>query len=116
MLFRSLGLAQPTVSNALGRLRRLTGDPLFVRTGRGMVPTPHAERLAVPLREALATLRAALRARSRFNPAVDRRHFTLFLTDLGEAFFLPRLLAGAGWLCNAVMLHFPHAIEGVLFS
>ena len=88
-----LGLAQPTVSNALGRLRRLTGDPLFVRTGRGMVPTPHAERLAVPLREALATLRAALRARSRFNPAVDRRHFTLFLTDLGEAFFLPRLLA-----------------------
>ncbi len=88
-----LGLAQPTVSNALGRLRRLTGDPLFVRTGRGMVPTPHAERLAEPLREALATLRAALRARSRFDPAVDRRHFTLFLTDLGEAFFLPRLLA-----------------------
>jgi DNA-binding transcriptional LysR family regulator len=88
-----LGLAQPTVSNALGRLRRLTGDALFVRTGRGMEPTPHAERLAAPLREALAMLRGTLQARSQFDPAQDRRHFTLFLTDLGEAFFLPRLLA-----------------------
>ncbi|MBK7988909.1 MAG: LysR family transcriptional regulator [Comamonadaceae bacterium] len=88
-----LGLAQPTVSNALGRLRRLTGDALFVRTGRGMEPTPHAERLAAPLREALAMLRGTLQARSQFDPAHDRRHFTLFLTDLGEAFFLPRLLA-----------------------
>ena len=88
-----LGLAQPTVSNALGRLRRLTGDALFVRTGRGMAPTPHAERLAAPLREALAMLRGTLQARSQFDPAQDRRHFTLFLTDLGEAFFLPRLLA-----------------------
>jgi DNA-binding transcriptional LysR family regulator len=83
-------LAQPTVSNALGRLRRLTGDALFVRTGRGMEPTPHAERLAAPLRDALATLRGTLQARSQFDPAQDRRHFTLFLTDLGEAFFLPR--------------------------
>jgi DNA-binding transcriptional LysR family regulator len=88
-----LGLAQPSVSNALGRLRRLTGDALFVRTGRGMEPTPHAERLAAPLREALAMLRGTLQARSQFDPAHDRRHFTLFLTDLGEAFFLPRLLA-----------------------
>lgn len=35
-----LGLAQPTVSHALNRLRALTGDALFVRTGRGMEPTP----------------------------------------------------------------------------
>lgn len=49
--------------------------------------------VAAPLRDTLATLRAALQARSHFDPAQDRRHFTLFLTDLGEAFFLPRLLA-----------------------
>ena len=88
-----LELAQPTVSNALNRLRQITGDRLFVRTGRGMEPTPHAERMAQPLREALATLRSALHARRQFDPASDRRTFTLFLTDLGEAFFLPRLLA-----------------------
>lgn len=87
-----LSMAQPTVSHALNRLRQVTGDPLFVRTGRGMEPTPHAQRLVQPLREALATLRGALRARSHFDPSQDRRHFTLFLTDLGEAFFLPRLL------------------------
>jgi DNA-binding transcriptional LysR family regulator len=88
-----LSLAQPTVSNALNRLRQITGDKLFVRTGRGMEPTPHAERMAQPLREALATLRSAVYARRQFDPASDRRTFTLFLTDLGEAFFLPRLLA-----------------------
>lgn len=88
-----LGMAQPTVSHALNRLRQITGDPLFVRTGRGMEPTPHAQRMVQPLREALATLRATLQARRRFDAGLDRRTFTLFLTDLGEAYFLPRLLA-----------------------
>ena len=87
-----LGLAQPTVSNTLARLRRITGDPLFVRTSRGMAPTPHAEAIAAPLRQALTTLRTTLLAPRHFDPAHDTRTFTLFLTDLGEAFFLPRLL------------------------
>ncbi len=42
---RRLGQAQPTVSHALNRLRQLCGDPLFVRTRRGVEPTPYAERL-----------------------------------------------------------------------
>ena len=42
----TLGLSQPTVSNALARLRKLTNDPLFLRTTRGMEPTPFADRLA----------------------------------------------------------------------
>lgn len=88
-----LALAQPTVSNALSRLRQITGDPLFVRTGRGMEPTPHALHLAPTLRQALQAVRDSLRTRGPFDPARDRRTFTLFLTDLGEAFFLPRLLA-----------------------
>ena len=87
-----LDLAQPTVSNALGRLRRITGDQLFVRTSKGMEPTPHADRMAQPLRQALATLRSTLQAPRSFDPASASRTFTLFLTDLGEAFFLPRLL------------------------
>ena len=42
-----LGLSQPAVSNALNRLRRQFDDPLFVRTQRGMEPTPKAEQLAL---------------------------------------------------------------------
>ena len=50
----SLGLSQPGVSNALARLRKLTGDALFLRTPKGMEPTPFAEQLAEPTARALA--------------------------------------------------------------
>ena len=48
----NLGLAQTSVSLALGRLRRQFNDPLFVRTADGMVPTPHGLTLLQPLRQA----------------------------------------------------------------
>ena len=99
-----LELAQPTVSNALNRLRRITGDHLFVRTSRGMEPTPHAERIAPPLRQVLATLRSTLKAPRGFEPATAERTFTLFLTDLGEAYFLPRLLTRLRTLAPGVKL------------
>src|SRR5215470_117384 len=60
-----LHVTQSAVSNALARLRELLGNPLVVRSGRGLVPTPRAEELAPLLRE--ATERLAL--------AVDRRGF-----------------------------------------
>jgi DNA-binding transcriptional LysR family regulator len=49
-----LGYTQPTVSGMLARLRDLFGDPLFVRAQRGLVPTPRAQALAVPLKQLLA--------------------------------------------------------------
>ena len=49
-----LGLTQPAVSNALARLRKLFGDPLFVRTPGGVDATPFARELAEPVRQALA--------------------------------------------------------------
>ena len=42
----TLGTSQPAISNALNRLRKLLGDELFLRTSKGMVPTPFAENLA----------------------------------------------------------------------
>jgi DNA-binding transcriptional LysR family regulator len=68
------------------------GDQLFVRTSQGMEPTPHAERIAQPVRQVLAVLRSTLNAPREFDPATAERTFTLFLTDLGDSFFLPRLL------------------------
>ena len=52
----SLGLSQPGVSNALARLRKLTGDALFLRTPKGMEPTPFAEQLAEPTARALQVI------------------------------------------------------------
>ena len=88
-----LGLSQPAVSNALARLRKATGDRLFVRLGQGVAPTPYAARIAGPVRQALATIRVSLSENQGFDPATSDRAFALYLTDLGEAFFLPRLLA-----------------------
>ena len=57
----NLDLPQTSVSLALGRLRRQFNDPLFVRTSKGMEPTPHARELVKPLRQALQILQAATR-------------------------------------------------------
>jgi DNA-binding transcriptional LysR family regulator len=87
-----LGLSQPAVSNALKRLRVLLKDDLFVRTSRGMEPTPYAMHLLEPIAYALGTLENALNQRDAFNPLTSEREFTLSLTDIGEIYFMPTLM------------------------
>lgn len=88
----SLGISQPGVSNALSRLRKLLGDELFLRTSRGMVPTPYAESLAQPIADALSALQGTLNARVGFDPARSERAFVIGVNDVGETYFLPRLM------------------------
>src|SRR5947199_8538633 len=76
---KRLGMSQPALSHALNRLRYLLKDQLFIRTPKGMVPTPRAEQLALPLRQALTQMEQALepetfvaaRANRRFSVAVN---------------------------------------------
>lgn len=88
----SLHLSQPTVSNALKRLRTLLGDELFVRTSRGMRPTPYAQELSEPLCNALTAIHETLNRQSTFDPASSDRHFVIALADVGEIYFLPPLM------------------------
>lgn len=88
----ALGMSQPAVSSALGRLRASLGDELFLRTQRGMEPTPYALQLAEPVAMALDGLQQALNVRASFDPATSRRCFTLAMTDVGEMYFLPVLI------------------------
>ena len=88
----ALGLSQPAVSNALARLRKLLGDELFTRTPSGMQPTPFAEQLAEPVANALAMLRAALNQTNSFDPGTSQRSFCIGMTDIGEVYFLPKLM------------------------
>lgn len=88
----TLGLSQPAVSNALARLRRLMNDELFVRTPRGMEPTPFAQAMAATVAQALDLLHGAVNRQSAFDPATVRRAFTIGMTDIGEIYFLPRLM------------------------
>ena len=87
-----LGLSQPAVSNALKRLRVMLKDELFVRTARGMEPTPYALQLVEPISSALDALQNALSQRDSFDPLSSERTFTLSLTDIGEIYFMPTLM------------------------
>lgn len=89
----ALGISQPAVSNSLAKLRKLFGDDLFLRTPKGMEPTPFAEQLAESVSYALAMIHSGVNQRTRFDPATERRSFTVGMTDLGEIHFLPELIA-----------------------
>ena len=87
-----LELTQPAVSNALARLRRMLDDALFVRTPEGMRPTPFAQGLADPVRQALGLVETALRRQAGFDPATSARTFRFHMSDIGEMVFLPTLI------------------------
>ncbi len=88
---RELGRSQPAVSYALARLREALSDPLLVRAGRGMVPTPRAEALRPGVEALLLDLRRILTAGARFDPRTARRTFTLACPDM-IAPVVPRIL------------------------
>lgn len=87
-----LDLTQPAASQGLTRLRALLHDPLFTRAAGGVRPTPKAERLAQPLRSALATIEQALGESQGFEPAQSGRTFRIHMSDIGEGRFLPELM------------------------
>ncbi|NLP62671.1 LysR family transcriptional regulator [Paraburkholderia sacchari] len=87
-----MNMSQPGVSNALAKLRRRLGDPLFVRGPGGVVPTPFALSLAEPVGQALAILHAALHPETGFDPLRVTRTITIGMTDIGEVVFLPALV------------------------
>ncbi len=89
----NLGVSQPAVSNSLAKLRRLFGDELFLRTSKGMEPTPFADQLAESVSYALAMIHSGVNQRTRFDAAQECRPFTVGMTDIGEIVFLPELIA-----------------------
>jgi len=89
---RRIGLGQPAMSHHLARLRELLGDELFTRAPTGIIPTPHAQALAEPVRTALACLQGILTQRP-FDPATQERHFRVSLSDGLESALMPPLLA-----------------------
>ena len=88
----SLGMSQPAISAALQRLRHTLGDPLFVRTHQGMVPTPRARELHRSLSQQLGAMRDTLDPANRFVPGTSQRRFRVLSNDYFEMVVLPTLL------------------------
>ena len=87
-----LDQSQPNISVWLNKLRERLADPLFVKTAQGMLPTPRAESLVEPIREALQSLRRVGAPGQAFVPAEARRSFRICMTDGSHITLLPRLL------------------------
>jgi DNA-binding transcriptional LysR family regulator len=89
---QKLHLTQPAISHALGRLRQLFDDPLFVRQGHAMVSTPLARSIIEPVRQSLRGFEVTLSRLDRFDAATTEKTFTLALRDVLESTVLPPLM------------------------
>ncbi|OLT26952.1 LysR family transcriptional regulator [Actinomadura sp. CNU-125] len=84
---RRIGLSQPATSAALARLRRHFGDELLVRTGNNYEPTPLGAALQAPAANACVLLERLFTSRAEFDPATERREFTIMASDYAVAVF-----------------------------
>lgn len=98
-----LGMSQPAMSHALNRLRYLLKDQLFIRSPTGMVPTPRAEQLAAPLRQALADMEQALEPET-FVPAKANRRFSIAINNYGAIVIAAPLVAAVSAAAPLVQL------------
>ncbi len=88
---RRLGRTPSAVSHALSRLRALLDDPLLVRTGAGLRPTPLADQLREPLSALLEAIPGVVRPEA-WDPARSRRQITLVASDYLQLVWLPSLM------------------------
>lgn len=98
-----LGMSQPAASHALTRLRHALGDDLFVRSARGMLPTPRAEQLAVPIRQALSYLELGLQS-DKFDPLTSRHEFRLALDNCSAIALTSRIIEAVSSTAPGVSL------------
>jgi DNA-binding transcriptional LysR family regulator len=88
-----VGVSQPAMSAALARLRTLLGDPLFLRSADGLLPTPRARDLGAPIAQVLRQIEATMIKQPGFEPENASMTFKLGLQDYPTIVLLPALLA-----------------------
>lgn len=103
---RRLRLSPSAMSRALSRLRETTGDPLLVRAGKGLVPTPRADALRARVHDLVREAESMLRPVEPVDPATLVRTFTLRTADGFVENFGPRLIARLGAEAPGVRLNF----------
>lgn len=86
-----LFLTQPAISKSLSRLREVFDDPLFTRSGRGLVPTPFARSLQEPLTAILGDMDRLFVAEA-FDPAIYKGKFIIAANEFMDMVLLPMLV------------------------
>jgi DNA-binding transcriptional LysR family regulator len=108
----ALHISPSAVSHGLGRLRRLFGDPLFLKMPKGVVPTARSLSLAEPIADLLVRAGQLVAGPELFTPLTSNRSFTIGSLDAVATSFLPALLSRLRRLAPQVQIHLKHvAIE-----
>ncbi len=102
-----LNLTPSAVSHALGRLRGLLNDPLFLRTPKGVVPTARALELSQPVAEILAQVESVMASAAPFDPATSDRRFLIGAPDAV-------LTSGMIPLLRRIEIKAPHVSIGLI--
>ena len=85
-----LDMTQSAISHTLAKLRKILGDPLFVRSGQGLTPTETALSLKGPIQEVLDRLKALTDQRA-FDPRAEAMHFVVAANDIQRDLVFPEL-------------------------
>ncbi len=88
----AIGMSQSAASHSLAKLRQKLGDALFVRGGDGLQPTPYGSELGSAAKQAVEALLDGLSSDTPFDPQTAMRRFNIYLNDIGQLAFLPKLL------------------------
>lgn len=99
-----LHLGQPAVSGALARLREMFNDPLFVRTAKGMAPTPRAQALVTALLPVMDQMQQVIFQRPVFTPEQDQHTFRLGMSDWVERWLMPGMMADIAQMAPGIRL------------
>src|SRR5260370_22087110 len=114
----SLELSQPTVSVALGKLRTVLNDELFVREHGMMLPTERAMQLRDPVQRILRAVKHEVLTMVHFEPAALTGTITICASDVGELEFLPGLISRMGRLAPKAAIRSvvrePHALADAM--
>lgn len=99
-----LHLSQPATSAALNRLRKALNDPILVRDGLRMVPTPRAEQLSEPIQAILTAIEQTLSVPQPFDPSTIHRTFKVATNDYGAFVLVPMLMQRLGEIAPGISL------------
>lgn len=113
---KRVGLAQPSMSNALARLREVFEDPLFVRGRRGMVPTERAEAIAPRIDAALGLIADALAQAGAFDPATAEINLTIAVPDNIILSLAPAICAQMEDIAPGLDLRFVQLSKGTVYD
>jgi DNA-binding transcriptional LysR family regulator len=102
-----IGLSEPAMSRALGRLRLTFGDQLLVRVGREYYLTSFAEGLVEPVQDLTRHIQDTLSLRATFDPATDERQFSVATSDYAAFLILRPLVTQLPTEAPKIVIHAP---------